>query len=261
MHKTLILSDIHFCRWSTTVKSIEQLQPLWRSCDELVLNGDTTEMHSISHAKSSNEMTTSLIEAAKNDDVQTTLICGNHDPAISDIQHMWFWDKKILVFHGHAVFKGVAPWSWRGKYIARCRDEQMRNSDMGINEQLAAVQIASAKAAMGEFSNHRPNPIHMAMLGLPAIFHIFASWLQFPTLVGYWADQFAPNAKYIITGHTHHAGTWHRDGRTVINTGCFGFPSHPRAVLIDEASIAIYKIVKQNNRFSLGPVIQSWDAL
>jgi predicted phosphodiesterase len=261
MSKTLILSDIHFCKWSTSVESIDQLQPLWQGCDELVLNGDTSEMHSAGHAAQSNEMTNALVEVASNDNVKTTLICGNHDPAISDVEHMWFCDKKILVFHGHASFKSIAPWSWRSKYIARSRDAHLGSSGNGLEEQLSAVRSASIKAATGEFSTHRPNPLHMMMLGPAAVFHILSGWKRFPSLTARWADKFAPSASFIITGHTHHAGIWNRGGRTIINTGSFGFPSHPRAVLIDGKSIVVYKIVKQDDRFKLGSVLQSWDAL
>lgn len=261
MSKTLVLSDIHFCRWSTTVESIDQLQPLWHGCDELVLNGDTSEMHSSKHAAESNELTKLLITAATGDGVKTTLICGNHDPAISDVEHLWFCNQQILVLHGHASFKGVAPWSWRSKYIAESRDAELKNGGDRIEEQLAAVRTASIKAATGVFSNHRPNPLHMAMLGPAAVFHILSGWWRFPTLTAQWADRFAPTAKYIITGHTHHAGIWERNGRTIINTGCFGFPSHPRAVLIDGESIFVYKIEKRDNQYSLGSLLQSWDAL
>lgn len=261
MSRTLILSDIHFCRWSTKIQSIDQLQPLWQGCDSLVLNGDTAEMHSPKHAKKSKEMARSLVDAAIDDGLKATLICGNHDPSISGVDYLWLCDKRVLVIHGHASFKGVAPWSWRSKHIARSRQEQLESGGDGFEEQIAAVRTASIQAATGAFANHRPGPVHMAMLGFPAVFHILLGWWRFPSLTTQWAQRFAPSAKYIITGHTHHAGIWNRNGRIIINTGCFGFPSHPRAVVIDGERIVVHKIVKRDNDYSLGPVLGSWDAL
>ena len=123
MGKTLILSDIHFCDNKGSVPSFEAIQPLWQGCDALILNGDTAETLSSKLAKPSIQETELLVDAASKDGVQTTLLGGNHDPDISNVDHVYFHNENVLVFHGHAAFKGVAPWSWRAPHIERKREE------------------------------------------------------------------------------------------------------------------------------------------
>ena len=260
MSKTLILSDIHFSTSSSTVISAEQLRQLWSGCDELVLNGDTAEAHALQTCEASKKLTTSLINLAECDGVKTTLICGNHDPKISETDFLWFWDKKVLVFHGHAAFSGLAPWSWRAKYIVKTREQYLIDSGDGFDEQLAAIRRASFDAASGAFNSHRPSFLRFLLLALPATLHVLLGWWRFPSLIERWVDKYAPSAKYIIVGHTHHAGIWTRNKRIIVNTGCFGFPSHPRAVIIDNDVITVYRLRLSDGNYSLGRVCSSWKA-
>ncbi|MDP7005160.1 MAG: metallophosphoesterase family protein [Phycisphaerales bacterium] len=261
MSRTLILSDIHFGKRSSTVKSVDQLRPLWQGFDALVLNGDTSELHSKYQSDASIKAIDDVIAATDEDDVHLTLLCGNHDPTISDREHLWFHNKATLVFHGHTPINGVAPWSWRCKHIAEHNNKYIQSNGDGFKEQLIATRNASIMAATGRFKQHRPSPLHMMMLGLPAAYSVLKCWWNYPTIVAQWTKQYAPSASFVITGHIHHAGIWKRDGITVINTGCFGFPSHPRAVVIDNDVMKISRIKNSKNNYELGRVCASWNVL
>lgn len=261
MRRTLILSDIHFCKRSSNVKNVEQLRPLWRGYDALILNGDTSELHCAEHSEKARIATENLAKMTHEDGVELTLICGNHDPTISDIEHAWFFDKKVLVFHGHAPIYGGAPWSWRYSHFANTFNKQLEITNDGFSEQLLAVREASIQSATGAFNEHRPSKCKMLSLAIPAVVKILLCWKRYPTLVSNWAEIYAPTASVIITGHTHHAGVWRRNNKIIINTGCFGFPSHPRAVEINNEKISVYKVVKKNNNYALGRVCASWNAL
>lgn len=259
MSKTLILSDLHFSKSSSSITSAEQLRPLWSGFDALVLNGDTTEAHQNCWSDESKRHTETLIKLSETDGVKTTLICGNHDPIVSETESLWFCNKRVLVFHGHAAFPQITPWNWRSKYIAKARKKYLSKSGDGFDEQLAAVRKASFDVVSGAFKSLRPSLPHMLSLALPAAFQVFYSWWRFPTLVSNWVEQYAPTATYIITGHTHHAGIWKRNNRIVINTGCFGFPSHPRAVVIENDEITVYRLQLNSGSYSLGRVCGSWN--
>ncbi len=261
MRRTLILSDIHFCKRSSTVKNVEQLRPLWKGYDALVLNGDTSELHCAKHSEKARIATEKLAQLTNEDGVELTLICGNHDPTISQVEHAWFCDKKVLVFHGHAPIYGGAPWSWRYTHFANTFNKQIEATGDGFTEQLLAVREASIQSATGAFNEHRPSKRKMVSFAIPAIFKILLCWKRYPTLVSDWADTFAPTATIIITGHTHHAGIWHRDNKIIINTGCFGFPSHPRAVEITDEKITVHKVIKKKDAYALGRVCAFWKAL
>ena len=98
MGKTLILSDIHFCKRGSTVKSVEQLRPLWQGFDSLILNGDTSELHSASHAEASKQAAADVKVATKRDGVKITFICGNHDPPLAILNIFGFIILKHLFF-------------------------------------------------------------------------------------------------------------------------------------------------------------------
>ena len=258
MSRTLILSDIHLCKKISSCKTPEQLRPLWKGCDKLILNGDTTEEHGLQTAEQSRKQTQKLIKLADEDGVETILICGNHDPEYSP-NHIWMLDDKVLVMHGHIAFSGIAPWSWRSRYIAQARLQYLQESGDGFEQQLSAVDRASVDAATGKFKSSRPSTMRFLLLTLPAFCHVVLSWLAFPSRIHRWVHKYAPNAKFVITGHTHHAGIWKQDGRVIINTGCFGFPSHPRAVYIEDKTITVYKLRCKNTIYSLGRVCASWN--
>jgi predicted phosphodiesterase len=258
MGKTLILSDIHFCKKSSTCNTAEQLRQLWQGCDLLILNGDTTEEHGLRTAEESRIQTKRLIKLAKQDGVQTTLICGNHDPEYEP-NHVWICGNRLLVMHGHVAFSGVAPWSWRSRYIAAARKKYLEETGDGFEQQLSAICRSSVDAATGKFKSHRPSTFQFLLLIIPSIMHVLLGWLTFPTRIHRWAKTYAPATKFIVTGHTHHAGIWRREDRVIINTGCFGFPSHPRAVLIDECKLTVYKLQKKKNIYSLGRIFASWN--
>jgi predicted phosphodiesterase len=261
MSKTLILSDIHFNHRSSSVRCVEQLRPLWKGFDAVILNGDTSELH-CSGLKEQSKLAVEKIKQLTNEDgVKLSLICGNHDPAISELQHLWFHNNQTLVFHGHAPIKGLAPWSWRYKYIVKSINDYIEKSGDGFLEQLAAARQASITAATGGFNNYRPNLFHMLMLSAPASFQVLRCWWKYPSDVATWVSSYAPSAKFVITGHTHHAGVWQQSGLTILNTGCYGFPSHPRAVVLDGNTITMQKVHKRNKCYALGGVCESWKAL
>ncbi|MGY8752957.1 MAG: metallophosphoesterase family protein [Phycisphaerales bacterium] len=261
MSRTLILSDIHFCKRGSSVNSVEQLRPLWQGYDELILNGDTSELHCAQHTEKAEEAVAAIKAMTDEDDVQLTLICGNHDPTISDLEHKWYCNKQVLVFHGHAPIFGGAPWSWRYKHFAESHASQLQGTGDGFDEQLSAVRTASIQSATGEFNEHKPSTFRLSLLVIPSIIKILKCWKRYPTYVSKWANQFAPTAKFIITGHTHHAGIWNREDKVIINTGCYGFPSHPRAVEIDGNKITVYKIYKRKHVYTLGSECASWKVL
>jgi predicted phosphodiesterase len=261
MCRTLILSDIHFCKRSSTVSNVEQLRPLWKGYDALILNGDTSELHCAEHSDKARLATKHLAQMTHEDGVDLTLICGNHDPTISNVEHKWYCGKKVLVFHGHAPIYGGAPWSWRYSHFANTFKKQLKVTGDGFTEQLLAVREASIQSATGVFNEHQPSKRKLLGLAIPAIFKILLCWKRYPTLVSIWADKYAPSANIIVTGHTHHAGIWHRNNKIIINTGCFGFPSHPRAVEINNEKITVFKVIKKKDTYALGRVCASLNAL
>jgi predicted phosphodiesterase len=221
-------------------------------------------MYSTSLKKHSMELANSLIKLANEDNVNTTLICGNHDPTISETEYVWLCNKTVFVFHGHAPFIGVTPWSWRGKYITRCRRKYIRENGDGFKEQFDSMRMCTIKASSADYTLNKPSLIRLLLIAIPLAFKVLWGWWEFPKLTNLWIERYASSAKIIVAGHTHHAGIWKKGNRIIINTGCFGahgFPSNPRAVVIEQNTVTVHKLKKHNGNYSLGRVCGSWEAL
>jgi hypothetical protein len=81
------------------------------------------------------------------------------------------------------------------------------------------------------------------MLRLPlAPAQLLNYWREAPGMTAAFVRQFAPQARFIILGHTHWSGLWTIDGRVVINTGAFRFPGRPRMVRIEQDTLSVVPI-------------------
>ena len=241
MSKTLILSDIHFSNPSSSARSAQMFMPLFDGIDRIILNGDTAEALSKRMSDSSITLTEELISLASQSGIDVVLITRNHDPDVSKTHHVYEFEKRVLIMHGHAVLDGVAPWSWRSKYIK----ELMRKypTPQTLDEMLEQVTESSQQVGTDEMESNKPSTLKMASLAVPAVFHILKSWFIYPTLTYNFLKQFAPETKVCITGHTHRRGIWIRDHVVIINTGCFAkyaFPSRPLAVLLDSVQRTVH---------------------
>ncbi len=262
-HKTLILSDLHLSKRLSNIESVIQLRPLWHGFDELVLNGDTEESYSKKYSEKSQRATRTLIKTAENDNVKVHLLNGNHDPMISDQHALAFHEKKVLVMHGHAVFPEIAPWTWYASNIRKHRNELLQESEDTFESQLEATRVASDRSAKNRAIKNRPNLISMPLRTAWCVFKILQTWKRCPAITEQWLSTYAPKTKIAVIGHTHHAGIWELRGRIIINTGCFGFPSHPRGVVIEGNTLKIFRIRKNNVEYYFDQELGSWqlDAL
>lgn len=243
---TLILSDLHLGRPGHGAGSADAVRPLWQGCSHLILNGDIAEIHHPVHrAGAAREMFT-LIEYCDQDGVDVMLLSGNHDPFISDHRALELADGEIFITHGDVFHPAVAPWSPNAQHIRRANDlaNRVLQPEIACNleRRLRASQHASA-AEWEEMDRQAGHSTVASLLLRPwAVVQVLLYWHRFPKIVARFADEHNLAATYIITGHTHREGTWNVGERVIINTGSFGFPGHPRAVLIKERVLSVFAI-------------------
>ncbi len=254
MSKTLILSDIHFSKPSSSALSAKMFTPLFTDVDALILNGDTAETLSKKMSAPSIALTEDLISLASKSGIKVELITGNHDPDISKTHHVFKFEKRVLVMHGHAVLDGVAPWSWRCKHIKELMSNQP--SPKSIDEVLEQISEVSRQVGTDAMESNKPSIIKMTLLGIPAVFHIIKTWFNYPTITYKFLQQYAPKTNVCITGHTHRQGVWIRNDVVIINTGCFAkyaLPSSPLAVVLDsiQRTVTVHSIKTTHEGFEL----------
>ncbi len=258
MSKTLILSDIHFSKPSSSASRTDMFAPLLNGVDTLILNGDTAETLSQKMSAHSIEMTEELISFANDSGVKVVLITGNHDPDISKTHFVYEFEKRVLVMHGHAVLDGVAPWSWRSKHLKELL--RMYPAPKTLEEALELTTQVSQQVGSDAMESKKPSTFKLAILAVPAVFQILKSWYNFPSLTCKFLKQFAPETRVCITGHTHRKGIWIRNHVVIINTGCFGklaFPSSPLGVVLDhkKGMVLVHRVQKKNDAFKLSKAI------
>ena len=259
---TIIISDLHLGHRASQIRDPEELVPILKEARSVVFNGDTVEMRTPVDRPVGRHMAAVVARLCHSIGCRATFINGNHDPAVSRIDHLDLMDGRILVTHGDILFLGVAPWSRQALAYRRIHLRALANLGpdalMNFEKQLLAAKRTSIKLQLME----RPVTEHSKAPNLAVLvqqfwpphrpFMILRAWLQTPTLAARLCDLFRPNAKYVMVGHTHYPGYWKRGPVTVINTGSYVLHFGALAVLLDGESIEIRKVVKQKDGFALG---------
>ena len=259
---TIIISDLHLGHRASQVRNPEELVPILKEARSVIFNGDTVEMRTPVDRPVGRHMAAVIARLCHSIGCRATFVNGNHDPAVSKIDHLDLMDGRILVTHGDILFLGVAPWSRQAlayrKIHLRALAHLGPDALMNFEKRLLAAKRTSIKLQLME----RPVTEHSKAPKLSVLvqqfwpphrpFMILRAWLQTPTLAARLCDLFRPNAKFVIVGHTHYPGVWKRGPFTVINTGSYVLHFGALAVLLEGESIEIRKVIKQKEGFALG---------
>ena len=259
---TIIISDLHLGHRASQIRDPEELVPILKEARSVIFNGDTVEMRTTVDRPVGRHMAAVIARLCHSIGCRPTFVNGNHDPAVSKIDHLDLMDGQILVTHGDILFLGVAPWSRQALAYRKIHLRALANLGpdalMNFEKRLLAAKRTSIKLQLLErpVTEHSKSPklaVLMQQFWPPhRPFMILRAWLQTPTLAARLCDLFRPNAKYVIVGHTHYPGFWKRGPVTVINTGSYVLHFGALAVLLEGESIEIRKVIKQKEGFALG---------
>jgi predicted phosphodiesterase len=259
---TIIISDLHLGHRASQIRDPEELMPILKEARSVIFNGDTVEMRTPVDRPVGRHMAAVIARLCHSIGCRATFVNGNHDPAVSKIDHLDLMDGRILVTHGDILFLGVAPWSRQALAYRKIHLRALANLGpdalMNFEKRLLAAKRTSIKLQLLE----RPVTEHSKAPKMTVLvqqfwpphrpFMILRAWLQTPTLAARLCDLFRPNAKYVIVGHTHYPGFWKRGPFTIINTGSYVLHFGALAVLLEGESIEIRKVIKQKKGFVLG---------
>lgn len=245
---TLIISDTHLGRPRRA--TADMLRPLWQGFDELIINGDVAEVQLPSLRTTSRAQVEKLQTYTKADGVELRLISGNHDAYLTDTRHITFANDQVLVMHGDALHPAVAPWTASARKLRRLTmDELAKVQDKDRNclhTRLSIAQHVGHSEFLEEHVLHDTGGSNaIRVLQQPSeVPRVLRYWQSEPKLAMQFLDQYAPQTRFLILGHSHHAGVWKRRGRVIINTGGFTFPARPWCVVIRDNMLAVHRIRK-----------------
>ena len=260
-YPTLILSDLHLGHRASLIRDPEQLAPVFREANTIVLNGDTAELRHQIDRPVGRMLAATLARVCHSSGAKAIFINGNHDPVISQIDHLDLAEGQMLVTHGDMLFLGIAPWSRQAyayrKIHLRALDQLGPDALLSFEKRLLATKRTSLKLQLLEEPTTRGR---FPGLGLivrqfwPPFrpFMILHAWWETPKLGAKLLQAFRPETRYLLIGHTHFPGCWNHGGRVVINTGSFVLNFGACAVLLKEKSFEIRKIKRYQKNFVLG---------
>lgn len=252
--RIVILSDLHLGKNPGRI-SPERLRPIWRRGDHLISNGDLAEIHDPRYQAAARYQVLALQDLCDADGVTLTLLAGNHDPGLTSRRHLFLHHGQVLVTHGDAVDPSIAPWCVSAPLMREAYDDAMATLPVESHAHLESQLWATQQAATlkWDMMKDRIGWVSAAALLLRpwAVLQILHYWHVFPRQAAAFCKSFAPEARFLITGHTHHQGLWTVDGTTIINTGCYGFPGRPRAVVLENGRLEVRRIGRRAGLYHL----------
>ncbi|MBV8214417.1 MAG: hypothetical protein JOZ08_14480, partial [Verrucomicrobia bacterium] len=197
---TIIISDLHLGHRASQIRDPEELVPILKEARSVIFNGDTVEMRTAVDRPVGRHMAAVVARLCHSIGCRATFINGNHDPAVSKIDHLDLMDGRILVTHGDILFLGVAPWSHQAlayrKIHLRALAQLGPDALMSFEKRLLAAKRTSIKLQLLE----RPVTDRSIAPKVRVLVHqfwpphrpfmIIGAWLQTPTLAARLGDLF-----------------------------------------------------------------------
>ena len=246
----MIISDTHLGRHRRT--TVETLRPLWEGVDELIINGDVAEVQMPRLRTAAVKEVEKLDELTAYDGVKLRLISGNHDAFLTDSRYLKLADDKVLVMHGDALHPAVAPWTESAKQMSEMTKQAIQKLDPAERDTLDARLIIAQHVGHSEFledhvlSSTGDSNFLRVLLKPWEVPRVLSYWRKEPSLAKNFLDHYAPQTRFLILGHSHHAGVWTRGKYTIINTGGFTFPARPWCAIIRDEELSVERILWNN---------------
>ncbi len=250
----LIISDLHLAHPGCRIKSVESLAPLFEGAGTVILNGDTCEQRHRDWLEDGRRQLEKLRALLDRSGVrETILLRGNHDPEISETDHLDLADGRVFATHGDAIFRHLSPWSpkiWpvipEMEKVRAVFGEERLASD--LEARLACAHRCRTLSAgtgnefetTGRFSTLRS----LARIAWPPRrpLGILKTWATIPRDAHDFFDRYRPGARVMLFGHTHLPGYWGKRSRLAINTGGFMSIMPARGVEIAGEIVEVFAI-------------------
>ncbi len=255
LQRTLILSDLHLGR-PGGARSARSFEALVADYDRVIVNGDAAELHHARFQRDAEVQLELFRDLCLTRGIRLDLIAGNHDAFVSDLRALQLAEGAVYITHGDAFHPAIAPWSPYAASMRRSYAEAMAATKPGTPEDEARF-AAAREASLAEWRTMGEGA-HVSTLANMAIrphrvLAVLAYWSRFPAIAAGWAERFAPRAGTMIVGHSHRAFVKSIGGLRLVNTGSFGFPGTPHAVVLEGHTARVHRIVDHTPHYRLSP--------
>lgn len=223
-----VISDLHLGHERSEVPSIDSLRPLLRGIRMLIVAGDLAETRRCPWQQQALGLRAAFRDLCAEAGVTLLELAGNHDPDVRPLLAS-LWGGRVVVMHGHALFKEVAPWSWEYLRNREACDKliaQYPNCEHDLIERLElsrAVSLGTTPIMRRDGIRNRYLRGFMHCFWPPSRpWNILRGWLTCGRRARDFAERFLPGCETLIIGHFHRSGHWRYPGLDVYSTGaCF----------------------------------------
>lgn len=251
--RTVVLSDLHLGRPGGAIGA-NAFEHIVAEADRVVVNGDIAELHhAVFQADAERELDL-FRDLCASRGVKLDLVAGNHDPFVSELRALSVADGAAYITHGDAFHPAVAPWSPFSASMRATFAETLAHAAPGTPED-EALFAAAREASIAEWRVMGAGA-HVSTLANMAVrphrvLTVLGYWMRYPALAANWAARFAPRAGTVVVGHSHRAFVRRIGGRVVVNTGSYGFPGTPHAVVLEGAAASFHRILRSDAHYRL----------
>ena len=240
---------------------MEQLRPLLEGAGTVIFNGDTIEMRHHKLVEKGRRFFRELTGLAEQLGVECLHLRGNHDPGISETDHLDLAGGRVFLTHGDALFRLGSPWSpkiW--KIHDRIEATRSEYGEERLEKDLEAVLACTHRCrsfSPGYENEFKLGPLKtvrtMVRIAWPPRrpLLILKTWLTAHRVADEFAARHRPEAEVFTFGHTHWPGAWKRDGRLVVNTGGFVSFMPALGIEIENGEVTVKRIRKSADRFRM----------
>ena len=263
-----ILSDIHYGDHASRVNRLAQLRPLLDGVSRVVLNGDTLDTRPGPSPVHTATCRSEVSEFFQREAVATTFLTGNHDADFSTCHHLDLANGRIFLTHGDIFFDDIVPWSKDAPLISRRIAAELQTLPAELHQSLdhRLAILRRVAATIPQRHQSERNVLKYALHYIadtvwpPLRFvRMFRAWRLTPARAAALARRHRPEARFILSGHTHRPGIWPMiSGVTVINTGSFCPPLGGYAVDITDEQLTVRRVEARNGEFRTGDCIATF---
>ena len=259
--RTVVLSDLHLGRPGGALGA-NAFEQIVSEADRVIVNGDIAELHHARFQADAERELDLFRDLCASRGVKLDLVAGNHDPFVSEQRALSVADGAVYITHGDAFHPAVAPWSPFSASMRATFADALSRTAPGTPED-EALFAAAREASIAEWRVMGAGA-HVSTLANMAVrphrvLTVLGYWMRYPALAANWAARFAPRAGTVIVGHSHRAFVRRIGGRVVVNTGSYGFPGVPHAVVLEGATASFHRIALAGARYELlASPLQRW---
>ncbi len=259
---TRIFSDLHYGDRASRIRSLAQLRPLLAGVDHLVLNGDTLDMRPGPSPAHTARCRDEVLAFFPTHTSHVTFLTGNHDADFSPHHALDLADGAVFATHGDIFYDDIVPWSQDAPAIRKkitaalaalpAAERPLLSARFAVWRQVAA-EIPQRHQSERRWLRFAFYFIRDTVWPPDRMWRVIRTWRDAPNCAAAFARTHRPQAKAIITGHTHRPGVWRTSaGVTVINTGSFCRPLGCCIVDLADGRGIVRNMVERGGEFRLG---------